>query len=177
MVSDATGEAEQLSPEDLQVVGTEIQEPTLPGAPPFRIEQEEKREPPLPVAPRPAPSAVEVEEQQVAQAIFGVPVLKVNRYSGANQDWQSLVRWDIPEGRTGDLHEISLLSDNDTVTRYRIVIGNVDQELPTDRATSTPLDLKWQRGVLPGGTSVHVEVLSQTGVTIQVDGMIAGTVR
>ena len=87
------------------------------------------------------------------------------------------MRWDIPMGFTGDLHEISLLSDQDSKTRYRLVIGNIDQHLPTDRQTSTPLEMPWRRTVIPGGTSVYVEVVSPDGTTITVDGMITGSVR
>lgn len=168
----------QLIPDVEQVVGAEVQKPRVPGTALPRIELPEKREPPQPVAPRaPLPSAAEIAEQQAIQVIYGLPILRINRYSGSDQDWVELVRWDIPEGRTGDLREISLLSDSDAATRYRIVLANIDQNIPTDRQTTTPIALSWRNTVIPGGASVFVEVLSVTGAAIHVDGHITGTER
>jgi len=177
MVMKITGVERQLTPDEQQVVGSEVQEPRVLDTVLPRIAEPEKREPPPPVAPRVLPPPEVIAEQEAAQVLFGIPILEINRYTGSDEDWQPLVRWDIPLGRTGDLHEISLLSDNDAVTRYRIVIGNIDQEIPTDRQTSTPLDLTWRRTVIAGGTSVYIEVLSNTGVAIIVDGMITGSER
>ncbi|MBA7685855.1 hypothetical protein ES703_94284 [subsurface metagenome] len=87
------------------------------------------------------------------------------------------MRWDVPIGYTGDLHEISLLSSNDAKTRYRIFLANAKQDVPTDRQTTTPLTLKWDRSVLPGGYSIWVEVRSTDGTSIIVDATITGTVR
>lgn len=168
----------QLAPDVEQVVGTEVQEPRVPDTVLPKIALPEKREIPGPTFPRPAlPSAEEIAEQQAIQFIYGIPILKLNRYSGSDLDWVELVRWDIPEGRTGDLREISLLSDNDAATRYRIVLANIDQKIPTDKQTSTPIAFPWRHTVIPGGSSVYVEVLSITGAAINVDGSITGTVR
>ena len=175
---EVTGELQQLVPEEEQIVGTEVQEPRVPGAPLPQIVQAERRMAPLPVPPRaPLPPAEEIAEAQAAQVLYGQPVLRLNRYSGNDQEWTELVRWDIPMGRTGDLHEISLLSDNDAKTRYAIVIGNVDQNIPTDRQTSTPAEWPWRRTVIPGGTSVYVSIRSTDGTSIIVDGSITGSVR
>lgn len=178
MVMEVTGESRQLTAEQEQVVGPEVQEPRVRDTVTPRIEAPEKRETPLPVAPRPPlPAAAEIAEREAELALYGIPVVRINRYSGGDTDWQELVRWDIPELHTGDLHEISLLTDNDAKTRYRIVIGNVDQNIPTDRQTSTPMNLPWRRTILPGGTSVYVEVVSTDGTPINVDGIITGSVR
>ena len=61
--------------------------------------------------------------------------LKATALQGGHRDWVELVRWDVPIGYTGDLHTISLLSNNDEKTRYRIFLANVDQGIPTDRQT------------------------------------------
>ena len=168
--------ARQLDPEEEQVVGPEVQEPRV--LDPIRIAQPEKRVVPLPVAERaPLPAPALIAEHEAAQLLFGVPILKTSRYAGGDRGWQPLVRWDIRQGRTGDLHEIALLSDNDSLTRYRIVIGNIDQNHPTDRQTSTPVSYTWHRGVIPGGTSVYVEVMSTDGTSINVDAAITGTER
>jgi len=177
-VLEGTGEIEQLTPGVEQVVSGEPQVPSRPPSPLVPVREAEKRTEPLPVSPRPAlPSSEQIAAQQATQALYGIPVVKINRYSGTDQDWVELVRWDIPVGYTGDLHEISLLSNNDSKTRYRVVIGNIDQNIPTDRQTTTPLEMTWRRTVLPGGSSVYVEVVSPDGTAIVVDGMITGSVR
>jgi len=178
MVMDATGTIEQLVPGVEQIVDGEPQLPSRPSSPLVTISQPEKRVAPMPVAPRPPlPSSEQIAEQQAYQELYGGPVLKVNRFSGTDQDWVELVRWDIPIGYTGDLHEISLLSNNDAKTRYRIFIVNVDQHIPTDRQTQTPQTFKWDRSVLPGGYSIWIEVRSTDGTSITVDGILTGTVR
>jgi len=177
-VLEGTGAIEQLTPEVEQVVRSEPQLPSRPSSPLVTITEPGKREPPMPVSPRaPLPSAEQIAEQTAYQVIYGGPVLKVNRYTGTDQEFVELLRWDIPVGFTGDLHEISLVSSNDAKTRYRIFLGNVDQHVPTDRQTQTPLTLSWDRTVLPGGTSVWVEVRTTDGTAINVDGTITGTIR
>lgn len=180
------GVATQLPPDVEQVVGAEGQTAHAPGSPPPVIGLPEKRTPPLPTrgvvataVPIVTEEGVVVEPEPVPEPVIVAeyPILKVNRYSGTDQDYQELVRWDIPTGMVGDLHEISLVSDNDTLTRYRIIIGNVDQQLPTDRATQTPVSFPWRQNTIPGGSTVYVAVLSTDGTSINVDGMISGTER
>jgi len=178
MVMDATGTIQQLVPEEEQIVDGEPQIPSRPTSPLVKVAETEKRTAPMPVSPRPPlPSAEQIATQQAYQQLYGGPVLKVNRYSGTDQDWVELVGWNIPIGYTGDLHEISLLSSNDAKTRYRVFLAGVDQQIPTDRQTSTPLSWPWDRTVLPGGSSVRVDVRSSDGTAIVVDGTITGTVR
>ncbi|KKK59641.1 hypothetical protein LCGC14_3032350 [marine sediment metagenome] len=178
MVIERTGVDEQLTPDEQQVVGTEVQQDPVPGGLP-QIEQDPKRIAPLPAIPRaPLPEIAAVAEVEARQLLFGQPVLRVNKYSGDSKDWQMLVRWDVPAESTGDLEEIALLSDNDSRTRYRVLIANVDQALPTDRDFTTPMNFKWAKNtVIPGGTSVTVEVQSPGELTINVDGTIVGTER
>ena len=176
MVSTATGEERQLSPEEEQVVGTEVQDPRVPGVLPV-LEETDPRIAPLPARPRaPLPTSVEIQEQVARQTLFGRPVLRIDRYTGSDADWAMLVRWDIPEDYTGDLHEISLLSDDDANTRFRIIIGGLDQDAP-DKQITTPVSLPFKGGVIPGGTAVTVEVRAVAGTTINVDAFISGTER
>jgi len=177
-VLEGTGEIEQLTPGVEQVVRGEPQIPSRPPSPLVEVSEDEKRTEPLPVVPRPPlPSGEQLAQQEAAQTLYGIPVVKLNRYGGNSEEWKELVRWDIPEGYTGDLHEISLLSNLDSKTRYRLVIGNIDQYFPTDRATNTPLEMPWRHTVIPGGTSVWAEVRTTDGTAIIVDGMITGSVR
>lgn len=178
MVMPGTGELEQLVPIEEQIADGEPQIPTRPSSPLIPLEEKEKRIAPTPTAPRPPlGTPAQIAEQQAIQQIFGTPVLKWNQYIGGDKEWRELVRWDVPIGYTGDLHEIALQSNNDAKTRFRIVIANVDQDIPTDRTLSTPTSFKWDRGILPGGTSVFVEVMSTDGTSITVDGSITGSVR
>lgn len=178
MVMQVTGVERQLTPEELQVVGTEIQEARLPDSVLPRIEEPEKRmapPPPLPRAPLPPPA--QLAEAVARQTIYGIPILRINHYTGTDKTWKTLLSWMIPQERTGDLHEIALLSDNDTKTRFRIVIAGRDQDIPLDRQTSTPLKFPWRGTVLPGGSYVIIEVRSTDGTSITVDGMLTGSER
>ncbi|KKM66366.1 hypothetical protein LCGC14_1481960, partial [marine sediment metagenome] len=131
MAMEQTGPARQLPPEEQQVVGTEFQDPLVPGAGLPLIGELDKRGAPLPSLPRaPMPPTAEVQEAVVQQTIFGAPVLAINRYTGTERDWVMLVRWDIRDGVTGDLHEVALISDNDPKTRYRIILASRDQNIP-----------------------------------------------
>lgn len=177
MAMEATGPARQLPPEELQVVGTEFQDPLIAGAGLPVIGDLDKREAPLPPIPRaPMPPQAEIQEAITQQTLFGLPVLRIDRYSGTDQEWVMLVRWDIPEGFTGDLHEVALVSDDDEKTRYRVILASRDQNVP-DKQSTSPLTFSWRRGVLPGGTTVTVEVRSTDGTTIAVEGHITGTER
>ena len=175
---EGTGEIEQLTPGVEQVVRDEPQVPSRPPSTLVEVAEDEKRTEPLPVRPRPAlPTTEQIAVQEAQQSIYGIPVARLNHYEGNDKEWIELVRWDIPIGFTGDLHEVSLLSDLDSKTRYHLVLGNIDQNLPTDRKTNTPLAMTWRHTVIPGGSSVYVEVSSPDGSAIVVDGLITGSVR
>ncbi len=179
MVREATGTAdEQLPPAVEQIVGAEVQEPRVPGALP-RIEEPPQRIAPLPTVPRaPLPTPERVQEQIARQTLFGQPVLKTGYYSGGSKEWVMLVRWDVPEGFIGDLEELALLSNNDSVTRFRILINGTDQGLPVDRQISTPVSWPWHKTtIIPGGAAVTVEVRSTDETSINVDASITATER
>ncbi|KKN00590.1 hypothetical protein LCGC14_1136310 [marine sediment metagenome] len=178
MVMDASGTLRQLEPDAEQIVDGESQVASRPLSPLIEIARPDQRTTPLPVLARAAlPTAETIAEQQAIQGLFGQPVVRVDRHVSTDEEWRTLVRWDVPVGLTGDLHQISLLSNLDANTRYRLFLANVDQDLPEDRQTSTPLTLDWRRTVVPGGTSVWIEVRSTDGTEITVDGVITGTVR
>jgi len=178
MVMDATGTLQQLIPEVEQIVDGEPQLPSRPLSALVDIEEPEKRTTPMPVAPRPPlPTTEEIALQQAYQQIYGGPVLRLNRYTGNDQDWTELIRWDIPIGFTGDLRSLAIVSSNDAKTRYRVFLANQDQQIPTDRQTTTPQDWPWDRTILPGGTSCWVEVRSTDGTAITVDATLTGIVR
>lgn len=178
-----SGVSQPLTPEQDQIVDGETQLRTLAPATVVEIAEPEKRIPPIPggiVTPgyQSAPEAAPIFPPGApATGEVAWPVLLVNRYTGTDQTWQMIVRWQIPTGYMGDVHEISVLSDNDSKTRYRVILGDVDQQLPTDRAMSTPVAFPWRATGIAGPRTVSVECRSTDGTSITVDAMITGTVR
>jgi len=173
-----SGVERQLTPEEQQLVDGESQTLTQFPAPLIEIAEPDKRTEPLPVSVVPTAEAVIPSTTSSTGAILvGQPVSRVNKYSGADLDWVELLRWDIPLGYMGDLHEISLLSDNDATTRYRVFLANIDQQWPTDRAQTTPLTQPWNDTKIPGGTSVYIQVRSTDGTSINVEASLTATVR
>lgn len=180
----------QLTPDDEQIVDGEPQTITQPPTPLIQIEEPLKTEAPLPGGaayppgypiPAAAPGGVTPEAgggpaAGGAPAVpFTYPILRINEYAGTDTSWQELIRWDIPDGWVGDLHEIALNSTDDTHTRYRIILANVDQNVPTDRPTSTPWTGPWRNIRIPGGFTVRVDIMSTDGTAIVVDGSITGS--
>ncbi len=177
-VEKLSGVERQFTPDEQQIVDGEPQLVIQPGAPLIPIEEPERRMEPLPVTAVPtAEAAIPSTPGPSGTLIVGQPVAKVNRLTTASQDWQELLRWDVPVGYIGDLHELSVLSDNDTKTRYRVWLANVNQQWPLDRLTTTPLTLPFRETKIPGGTSVYIEILSTDGTSINLEASLTATVR
>lgn len=177
-VEKLSGVERQLTPEEQQIVDGEPQVITQAPAPLIEVAEPEKRIEPLPVTAVPTAEAIIPAITTVAGAIVvGQPVAKWDKFTGGDQDWRELIRWDVPLGYIADLHELSILSDNDTKTRYRVWLANIDQQWPTDRVTTTPLTLPFRDTKVPGGTSVYIEVRSTDGTSINVEASLSGSVR
>lgn len=177
-VEKLSGVERQLTPAEQQIVDGEPQLEIQPGAPLITIAEPEPRMEPLPVTAVPsAETAIPSTAGPSGTLIVGQPVTKVNRVSTSSQEWQELIRWDLPAGYIGDLHELSVLSDNDTKTRYRVWLANVNQQWPLDRLTTTPLTLPFRETKIPGNTSVYIEILSTDATAINVEASLSGTVR
>lgn len=177
-VEKLSGVDQQLTPGEQQIVDGEPQTITQAPAPLIQVAEPEKRMAPLPVTAVPTAEAViPTVTTPAGVVIVGQPVAKWNKFSGTDQDWRELIRWDVPVGYIGDLHELSILSDNDTKTRYRVWLANVDQQWPTDRVTTTPLDLPFRDTKVPGGTTIYIEVRSTDGTSINVEASLTATVR
>lgn len=175
---EVTGVIQQLAPDVEQVVGPEVQEALAPDTVLPVIGEPDKRIPPIPSPGRPTLPPVEIIQQEVArQTIIGFPVVKIDRYTGTDLDWQMLLRWDIPPGLTGDLHELSLRTSNPSKTRYRIVFAGRDQGLPVDKDFPSLFTLPWRQTIIPGPVSVTIEVRSTDGTSITVDGTLTGSER
>ena len=140
-----------------------MQERTQPPAPLVEVKESEKR--------------TLAVEQDGEEQLFGTPVMRINRYSGKDKEWVELVRWDVPESHLGDLHSITLISDQIAKTRYRLVIGNLDQAVPMDRPAYSPLEMVWRRNQVPAKTSVYIQVMSLDGTEIAVNALLTGAVK
>lgn len=178
-VEKLSGVEKQLTPEEQQIVDGEPQTITRAPAPIIEIAEPERRMEPLPVSAVPTAEAVIPAVTTAAGVVVvGQPVAKAYRLeSFTEQDWRELIRWDVPVGYIGDLHELSWLSSNDAKTRYRVWLANIDQQWPTDRQTTTPLTLPFRDSKIPGGTSIYIEVRTTDGTSINVEASLSGTVR
>jgi hypothetical protein len=178
-----SGVERQLTPEEQQFVDGELQTITQEPMPLIPLEEPPKTEPTLPAgAPYPTgypiitPAGAPAAPGGAPAVPFTYPILRMNRYSGTDTSWQELVRWDIPDGWVGDLSEISINSSDDTHTKWRFILANVDQNVPTDRPISTPWTGPWRNVRVPGGFTIRVDVCSTDGTLITVDGSITGSV-
>lgn len=178
MVTGIASELKQLTPDEEQIVDGEPQTITQAPMPLIEVAEAEKRMEPLPVTAVPTAEAIiPAITLPTGVILAGQPVAQVNRYSGADTDWVELIRWDVPVGYMGDLHEFSLLSNNDAKTRYRVWLANVNQQWPSDRLTTTPLTLPFRNTKIPGGTSVYIEIRTTDGTSVIVEASLSGTVR
>lgn len=174
---DRSGLRRQLDPEEEQVVGTEGQIAQEPGEPLPVLGDIDRIEPPLPARSSVSFSllpGLTAEETLQRVQLGGLPVLFMNRYEGVEANWQMLARWDVLTGVLGDLHEISLATNNSAKTRYRILIANREMSIP-DRQVAALLAFPFRNNNIPGPTSVTIEVRSTDGTTIIVDGFIVGS--
>lgn len=177
-IAQLTGLPLQLPASNLQPVPARQQTVTQPPMPLIQVALPEKRSPYIDTglsgSEDYATAASAATESNVA---FRLPMVIINRYSGTDKNWQRLVEWDVDPDLVGELKEISFVSSNDSVTRYRIYIANLLQSIPYDRQTTTPIRLRFPVNNLPGGSTVRVDVLSTDGTSIDVDGLITGVLK
>jgi len=182
-IEEVTGLDRQLSPEDLQIVDGEAQTRTQSPMPLIHVAEPDKRTVPgaaglyAPGAEIVSVAGTPATPGAPAPVLVGFPIVRWTRYVSAEQEWRELISWVVPFGYVGDLHEISLVSDNDAKTRYRITIAEMDMQIPTDRTLATPVDFKWRDSLLPGPATIMVEVRSTDGTSITVDAELTGTFR
>lgn len=50
----------------------------------------------------------------------GTPIAELSRYSGILQTYQDIVSWTVPDGKSGVVFEISILTSNTTKTQVRL---------------------------------------------------------
>jgi len=108
--------------------------------------------------------------------LLGEPVARVDRYSGTDTAWQTLVKWTVSSEGIGDLHEVSWTSDNDPKTRMKLLVAGEDQGIP-DKQIDSPLTLPFRMNMLPPDSEVELQVKSSDGTAIAVSGSITGAER
>jgi hypothetical protein len=107
-----------------------------------------------------------------APGIVGTPIAKVDRYSGTDQTYKTVVSWTVSTGKRGDLKEVSMVTDNYSKTHFKLTIAGVEQF--KDKLIQAPLTLPFPDNELNAGDVVLLECKSTDGTSITVDGSITG---
>jgi len=102
----------------------------------------------------------------------GTPIAKVDRYSGGDTTYKTVVSWTVSEGKIGTLKEVSMVTDNYSKTHFRLTIAGVKQF--EDKIIQAPLTLPFPENDLEAGSEVVLECKSTDGTSITVDGSITG---
>lgn len=106
----------------------------------------------------------------------GTPIAEEGRLPTASNVYATVVSWTVSAGNEGDLHELSMISDNLAATEFRLTIGGVEQW--TNRVLQSTLSLPWRENRLATAVVVLLEARSPDNATaIIVDGSITGTER
>ncbi|MBA7526222.1 hypothetical protein ES705_18383 [subsurface metagenome] len=99
------------------------------------------------------------------------PILEVNRYSGSAGSWQEVVKWSVGQGSRGELKEISVICDNYTPLKVRIIVAGLEL---TEKQLQSALTLPYQDLQLVSGQVVRVYCKSDGATAIIFDACIIG---
>lgn len=94
----------------------------------------------------------------------------VGRYSGTDTSYQTVASWTVATGKTGELKEITLLSDDYEHTVFQITVGSVTFATSWTVGGAIPIIFEDLR--LAAGSEVKVEAKSTDGTAIVVDSII-----
>lgn len=94
------------------------------------------------------------------------------RYTGTDTTYQTVASWTVEAGKTGELKEITILSDDYDHTQFKITVGGITFE--TDWAVQGAMPLIFEDLRLAAGSVVKVECKSTDGTSITVDAVIVG---
>ena len=104
----------------------------------------------------------------------GTPIARLTRLTTSSNVYADVVTWTVSLLNTGDLHEISMVSDILSATQFRLEINAVQQW--TDRVLQSSLSIPWRTNRLSAGTVVRLQARSpDNSTTVIVDGSISGT--
>ncbi|MBA7661736.1 hypothetical protein ES703_69756 [subsurface metagenome] len=99
------------------------------------------------------------------------PIIEINRYSGVLAAWQKVVEWKVTHGSRGELKEISLICDDYTPLKVRIIVAGLER---TEKQLQSALTLPYQDLKLISGQVVAVYCKSEGVTTINFDACIVG---
>ena len=138
-----------------------VEEPFLPVPPPF-------------FSPK---QAEELDRIAVPTTMIGVPgapipVAKVDRYSGTDQTYKEIVKWRVQERTTGELKEVSVVSNNYDKTHFKLLIAGIP--FFQDKKIQAPLTLPFPETRLRPAQEVILQCKSTDGTSITADGSITG---
>ena len=106
----------------------------------------------------------------------GVPVSRVDRLATNDAvNYLQVVEWTVAAGNEGDLHEVSMFSDDFSKTQFRLTIAGVQQW--ADVQVGTSLSIPYRANRLPAGAQVILEARSTDGTLVTLDGSISGAER
>lgn len=100
------------------------------------------------------------------------PAGDVDRYSGSATTYQEVAKWTVTADRTGELKEVSMISDQAAKTLWKLVIGATT--IFTDVTIQSPLTLPFFDLKLAAATAVTLSCKSSDGTAIVADGSIVG---
>lgn len=107
-----------------------------------------------------------------AKQAAGKPIAKLDRYSGTDTTYKTVVSWTVSAGKVGNLKEVSMISDTFAKTHFKLTIAGVEQF--ADKLIQASLSLPFPDNRLSPGDVVLLECKSTDGTSIIVDGSITG---
>jgi len=99
------------------------------------------------------------------------PILEINRYSGVLAAWQKVVEWKVTDGSRGELKEISVICDDYTNLKVRIVVAGLERK---EKQLQTALTLPFKDLKLISGQVVVAYCKSDGATAIVFDACIVG---
>ena len=102
----------------------------------------------------------------------GTPIAKLDRYTGTDTSYQTVVSWTVTTGKTGELKEVSMITDQYAKTQFKLTVAGVEQF--EDKVITAPLTLPFTENKLLSGSEVLLEAKSTDGTSINTDGSITG---
>ena len=99
------------------------------------------------------------------------PILEINRYSGVLAAWQKVVEWKVTEGSRGELKEVSMICDNYTPLKVRIIVAGTER---TEKQLQSALTLPYGDLKVVSGQVVAVYCKSEGVTAINFDASIIG---
>jgi len=96
----------------------------------------------------------------------------VNRYSGALAAWQEVAKWTVTAGKTGELKEVSMITDDYENTVWKLTVGAI--EVFTDLTIQSALTLPFFDLKIAPLTVVTLSCHSDGVINIVADGSIIG---